>query len=100
MVLLSERVPAQKCLEWGLAEEVVPDGSASEAAVVMAKKILKKPPIPVAMIKRAVTEISAALDRAGIYMDADQFLLTTYTEDHKEGLKAFLEKRTPEFKGK
>jgi len=100
MVLLSERVPAEKCLEWGLAEELVPDGSAVEAAVVMAKKILKKPPIPVAMIKRAVTEISAALDRAGIYMDADQFLLTTYTEDHKEGLRAFLEKRVPEFKGK
>ena len=99
MVLLSEKVPAEKCLEWGLAEEVVPDGAVSKAAVSMAKKILEKPPIPVTMIKTAVTEISAALDRAGIYMDVDQFLLTTYTEDHKEGLRAFLEKRTPEFKG-
>jgi hypothetical protein len=32
-----------------------------------------------------VTNISTALDRAGIYMNGDQFLLTTYTEDHKEG---------------
>jgi len=100
IILLSERVSAEKCLLWGLAEEVVPDHSTLEAATVMAEKILKKPPIPVTMTKQAVTNISTALDRAGIYMDADQFLLTTYTEDHKEGLTSFMEKRKPQFKGK
>lgn len=100
MILLGERMPAKKCLTWGLAEEVVPDGSALEAAIALGEKILKKPPIPVSMTKQAITSITAALDRAGIYMDADQFLLTTYTKDHREGLKGFLEKRTPRFKGK
>ena len=38
-------------------------------------------------------------DRASIHMDADQFMLTTYTQDHREGLAAFLERRKPEFKG-
>ena len=71
-----------------------------EAAEAMAEKILKKPPIPVAMTKQAVTRITAALDQTSIYMDADQFLLTTYTEDHQEGVKAFLDKKTPRFKGK
>ncbi|MBW2116277.1 MAG: enoyl-CoA hydratase/isomerase family protein [Deltaproteobacteria bacterium] len=100
MILLGEQVPAQKCLTWGLAEQVVPAGSSMEAAEAMAEKILKKPPIPVAMTKQAVTRITAALDQTGIYMDADQFLLTTYTEDHKEGVKAFLDKKPPRFKGK
>jgi enoyl-CoA hydratase len=100
MILLGERVPAETCLEWGLAEQVVPDGSTMEAAIAMAEKILAKPPIPVAMTKKAVTAVATALDRASIYMDADQFLLTTLTQDHEEGLKGFFAKDTPSFKGK
>ena len=98
MILLGERIPAEICLRWGLAEEVVPEGSTLEAGLVLAEKIIKKPPIPVAMTKQAVTIMAGALDRAGTYMDADQFLLTTYTKDHKEGLTAFLDKKRPRLK--
>lgn len=100
MILLAEEVPAQKCLTWGLAEKVVPSGSSMETAEAIAEKILKKPSIPVSMTKQAVNNITGALDLAGIYMDADQFLLTSYTEDHQEGVKAFLDKKPPRFKGK
>jgi enoyl-CoA hydratase/carnithine racemase len=100
MILLAEKVPADTCHAWGLTEQVVPDGTALDAAGHMAEKILQKPPIPVAMTKQAVTAVTAASDRAGIYMDADQFLLTTYSEDHREGVNAFLEKRKPRFQGK
>jgi len=99
MILLTEKVPAEECLRWGLTEEVVPDGTTLEAAETMAEKILNKPPLPLEMTKRAVTSISTALDRTGTYMDGDQFLLTTYSEDHEEGKSAFLEKRSPRFKG-
>ncbi len=99
MILLGERVSAKKCLAWGLAEEVVTDGTTMEAAIALGEKILKKPPIPVSMTKKAITTITAALDRAGIYMDADQFLLTTYSKDHEKGLAAFLDKKTPWNKG-
>ena len=93
MILLGEKVSAKKCLAWGLAEEVVSDGSTMETAIALGEKILKKPPMPVSMTKQAVTYITAALDRAGIYMDADQFLLTTYSKDHERGLAAFLNKK-------
>jgi len=99
MILLSERVPPKKCLMWGLADQVVSDGTTLKTALELAEKILKKPPIPVTMTKQAITSITTSLDRAGTYMDEDQFVLTTYTKDHKEGLAAFLDKRNPRFKG-
>ena len=100
MIILAERIPAEQCALWGLADQVVSDGSALEASISLADKVLGKPPIPVAMTKQAVNMVFQSQDRSGIHMDADQFMLTTYTQDHREGLAAFLEKRKPEFKGK
>ena len=100
MILLGEQVSAKQCLEWGLTEQVVQDGGSIEVAEVMAEKILNKPPIPVAMTKQAVNEITNGLDRTGIFMDADQFLLTTYTEDHEKAMKAFFDKKPPNYMGK
>lgn len=94
VVMLAEKVPAQTCLDWGLAEEVVDDGSAVDAALVLAGKILAKPPLPVVMTKRAVNRLSTALDRTGSDMDADQFVLTTYTDEHRARVAAFFQKKT------
>lgn len=98
-VILCDQIPAEKCRAWGLAEEVVPDGGAFEAGLNLARRIAAKPPLPVAMTKESVNRVAAALDRTGVYMDADQFLLTTFSEDHAEGLAAFFEKRAGQFKG-
>lgn len=78
---------------------MVSDGTTLKTALELAEKILKKPPIPVTMTKQAITSITTSLDKTGTYMDEDQFVLTTYTKDHKEGLAAFLDKRNPRFKG-
>ena len=99
-IILCQEIPADKCLAWGLAEEVAPPGKALVAAREMARKIAAKPPLPVAMTKESVNRCSAALDRCGVYMDGDQFLLTAYSEDHAEGLRAFLEKRAGRYRGR
>jgi enoyl-CoA hydratase/carnithine racemase len=58
------------------------------------------PPIPVSMVKTSVNRLSGALDDLAAHMDGDQFALTNLTEDHQEGVGAFLQRRKPRFRGR
>jgi enoyl-CoA hydratase/carnithine racemase len=66
----------------------------------MAGQYAALPPITAQMIKRSVNAVASALDKAIMHMDSDQVLLAALTEDYQEGVKAFFEKRTPDFKGR
>ena len=58
------------------------------------------PPVPAQMIKRSVNAIASALDRSVMHADFDQHLLASSTMDQEEAVAAYLEKRSPIFKGK
>jgi enoyl-CoA hydratase len=100
VIMADERISAKEAYEWGLVEEVAQPGKAFEAAMAMAEKVARQPPISVAMTKLTVNRLAYALDDLASHMDIDQFALASMTEDHKEGVSAFIERRKPRFRGR
>ena len=99
MQLSGEMIDAQEALRIGLVNKVVPPSELLPAAQRLAKSIVDKSAVAIRLILDAVNHGSEmALDEALRY-EADLFGLACSTEDIHEGIKAFLEKRKPSFKG-
>jgi enoyl-CoA hydratase len=99
-VMFGERIGAQELLDWGLADEIAPDGEALAAARRWAQKVANLPPNAVRMTKQSVNATANALHQAASFMDLDQYLLAASSEDFREGIQAFREKRSPKFTGR
>jgi len=68
--------------------------------MAFAAKVAVQPPLSVATTKLTVNRLTHALDDLASHMDIDQFALASMSEDHKEGVEAFLERHKPRFKGR
>src|SRR5215467_3099507 len=100
VILADERISAEEAHRWGLVEEVAGPGKAFAVAMSLAEKVARQPPISVAMTKLTVNRLAYALDDLASHMDVDQFALASMSEDHKEGVSAFRERRKPRFSGR
>ncbi len=100
MLLTGEPVTARDALAMGLVSDVVPDGEVFETALRIAKTIASMPPIAVMQIKEVVLAGQDAPLEAALMLERKAFQLLFATSDQKEGMRAFLEKRKPEFRGR
>jgi enoyl-CoA hydratase/carnithine racemase len=82
------------------ATDVFPEGEALARALAIADEIATMPPISVQQIKEIVNEgLNAPLDTA-LMLERKAYLLQYATQDQKEGMRAFLDKRKPKYEGK
>lgn len=99
MILTGEAVDAQRALHLGLVSQVVPSARLLPEAEALAGRIADRGPIAVHYAKEAVSRgLDMTLEQALRY-ETDLTIILQTTDDRAEGVKAFLEKRTPRFKG-
>jgi enoyl-CoA hydratase len=100
LLFTGEMIDAAEAYRIGLANKVVAPEELMEAAKAMAQKIISRAPIAVQACKAAVNEGLDTDLESGIAYEAEVFGLCFATEDQKEGMAAFVEKRKANFSGK
>jgi enoyl-CoA hydratase len=100
MILTGDFIDAQEAYRIGLVNKVVPLEKLMDSAMELAKKIAKRPPLAVRYAKEAANRSLEGDSVSGYALESYLHALTCTTEDKKEGVSAFLEKRKGTFKGK
>jgi len=100
MILTADMITAQDAYRLNLVNKVVPAGAVLKEARDLARKIVSKSKFPIAAALRAVDEGLQLPIEQGLKVEAEQFVGLANTEDIREGVGAFLEKRQPQFKDK
>ena len=100
LTLTGEAIGAEEAFAMGLVSKVVEDGAVLEEALAMARHIAGLAPVAVAQIKEVVIQGEDASLAAALMLERKALQLLFATSDKKEGMQAFLEKRSPRYTGR
>ena len=93
LIMSGDLYDADTLNAWGLVDEVCGESDLTSVAGQWARKYADLPPVAVQMIKRSVNQYALALSEAVMHMDEDQWILAARSDDFKECVTAFVEKR-------
>ncbi|WP_370169555.1 MULTISPECIES: enoyl-CoA hydratase/isomerase [Hyphomonas] len=100
MALFGDKVPAEKALEWGMVNRIVADDALMSTAMEMAEKLATGPTIALSLARDLIWKACESDFDEAIYDERIAQRTAGRTDDFKEGVSAFLQKRPAEFKGK
>jgi len=100
MMMLGERVPAEKALEWGLIARVVEDGALESEAAALATRLAQGPTVALGLIRKLAREAGHVPLREALAAERVAQRAAGRSEDFKAGVAAFPQKTPPRFEGK
>ena len=100
MILNNRMLSAQEALQLGLVNRIVPVEQYLEKALKLAEEIAARAPLAVRAAKNSINQTYEQSLSDGLYKERQEFYNLFATEDQKEGMRAFIEKRPPVWKGK
>jgi len=96
----AERVDAERCERIGLVNRVVEDAKLQDEAFALAKSIADGPRLAIRAMKDNLDEALHIDYGTALHREAERLVGLSRSEDHKEAVQAFVEKRKPAFKGR
>lgn len=100
LALLGDRLSAEQAEQWGMIWRCVDDAALQDEALKLARQLATQPTYGLALIKRALNASASNSFDAQLDLERDLQRLAGRSEDYREGVAAFMAKRTPEFKGR
>lgn len=99
MAVTAEKVPAEKALQWGLVNEIAPAEQLMEITAAWAQRLATGPTLAYGLTKRAMHRAWTSSLEDALEYEAMLQGIAARSDDHKEGVAAFIEKRTPQYQG-